>query len=100
MLEGRKIHTSKQIFTKIVNKTMMSRNMMNKIMIEMMKTTAIVTLKTVNTIARNIIIPTTVHQTMNHHTIPMVMLVTKNIDLGNGRRNNGILDTIVSLSTV
>jgi hypothetical protein len=37
---------------------------------------------------------------MMHHTIPMVSLVTKNIDLGNGRRYNSTLDTIVSLSTV
>ena len=79
---------------------MMSKSMMNKIMIEMMKTTAIVTLKTVNRIARNTTIPIIDHQTMMHHTIPMVSLVTKNIDLGNGKRNSSTLDTIVSLSTV
>ena len=73
--------------------------MMNKIMTKMMKTTAIVTLKTVNRIARNTTILITDHQTMRHHTIQMVNLATKNIDSGNGRRNNGILDTIVSLST-
>ena len=79
---------------------MMSKNMMNKIMEERRMTTAIVTLKTVNRIARNTTIPIIDHQTMMYHTIPIVNLVTKKTDLGNGRRNNGILDTIVSLSTV
>ncbi len=78
---------------------MKSKNRMSKIIMRMMKTTAIVTLKTVNRIARNITIPTKDHQTMNHHTIPMVNLATKNIDLGNGKRNSSTHDTTVSLPT-
>ena len=73
--------------------------MMNKIMKKMMTTTAIVTLKTVNIIARNTTIPIKDHKTMIHHTIPMVTAVMKTIDLGSGKRNSGTLDTIVSLST-
>ena len=73
----------------------MTKSMMNNIMMKTMKTTAIVALKTVNSVARNITIPTKVHQTMNHHTIPMVKLVTKNSDLGNGKGNSSTQDTTV-----
>jgi len=98
MLEGRKIHSSLERFTNIVNKTnkaLMTKRMMNNIMMKAMKTTAIVALKTVNSVARNIAIPTKVHQTMNHHTIPIVKLATQNTDLGNGKENRSTQDTIV-----
>ena len=74
---------------------MMTKSMMKNIMIKAMKTTAIVALKTVNSVARNIAIPTKVHQTMNHHTIPIVKLATKSIDLGNGKENSSTQDTTV-----
>jgi hypothetical protein len=64
-------------------------------MMKTLKTTAIVTLKTVNSVARNIATPTKVHQTMNHHTVPIVRLATQSIDLGNGKENSGTQDTIV-----
>ena len=55
---------------------MMSKSMMNKIMIQMTKTAAIVTVKTVNRIMRNMTIPTKTFQTTTHHTILMVTAIT------------------------
>ena len=71
-----------------IDKTMMIKRMMNSIMRKTTKTTVIVALKTVNSIARNITIPNKVHQIMKHHTVPIVKLATKSIDLGSGKGNN------------
>ncbi len=73
---------------------------MNKIIMRMMKKKVIVALNTVIKAIRNTTIPTKAFQTTTHHTILMVKVVTKTIDLGNGKRNSSILETAVSLSTV
>ena len=98
MLEGRKIHSSLERFTNIVNKTnkaVMTKSMMNNIMMKMKQTTVIVALKTANSIARNITIPNKVHQIMKHHTVPIVKLATKSIDLGSGKESSSTQDTTV-----
>ncbi len=83
-----------------VTKTMKSKILMNKIIMRMMKTTVIVTLKTVIKVTRITTIPNKSFQTTTHHTIQTVKVVMKTTDLGNGKRNSSTLDTTVSLSTV
>jgi hypothetical protein len=83
-----------------MTKTMKSKIMMIKIIMKKMKTTVILTLKTVTRIMRNITtVPTKIIQTTTHHTIQMVKVVTKTTDLGNGERDSSTLDTKVSPST-
>jgi hypothetical protein len=80
--------------------TLKTKILTNRIAMRAMKITAIETLKTVIKTMRNTTIPNKSLQTTTHHTIQMVRVVMKTIELGNGKENNRTLDTTVSLSTV